>query len=264
MCTACTDQKESIAEEETVLTASTGVQWAESMARDTFNLRHVRPSALLGVFVTDYLTQVSGIHTALRGIEAYVIMRGDTDHERGEDFALLETLGHALQTDVPDLLNRSPVRAHAFDNYVTALSDLLRRASARVERLKQELAAFNDQRREQRRQTATIQRELNTALRSEQYALASEIQQRLQQAETARADIEAREGTQRGLIRLYEKLMLQGERRIIAMGENREVLIAGLKVVDVPGIEPLGILEEGDTRALRRTGSPYEYLFDGL
>ncbi len=260
----CARRDEAPAEQPTVTAAQDGAVWAEQIARDPFNVRRLRPSALLGVYTADYLARVSGIHAALRGIEAMEPIRGDADVQRGEDFALLEMLGAALQTDVPDMLNRSPVRATAFDTYLSSLADILRQAAARVERLEQERDRIIAERRTLRRETAAIQRELNTALREDRYALASEIQQRLLEAENRQADTEQEEQLHRSLIRLYEKLLQQGERRILAMRENREVLIAGLRVVDVPGIEPLGILEQGDTRALRRSGSPYQYLFEGL
>lgn len=262
--TGCTRNVDEQPKDITVHTATQGAQWAWQIAHDSVNIRRLRPSGLLGVFVAQYLIQGSTFGSALSGIATYVQIRGDENIDRGEDFALLEALGAAMQADVPDLLNRSPVRATAFDAYTNALTDLLRRASARLERLQQEMTQLNDERRTQRKEVSTIQRELNTALREKQYGIASDIQQRLQKAETTLATTEAKLDTQQSIINLYEKLQTLGERRIIAMQENREVLIAGLKVIDLPGIDALGILETGDLRALRSEGSPYQFLFQGL
>jgi len=261
---SCAHDDEETAEAPTVAGAASGVEWSWQIAHDPINVRRLRPSALLGTYTAQYIIQLSTFGSALDGIQAYVDLRGDTEANRDEDFALLETLGAALQTDIPDMLNRSPVRATAFDAYVGSLADVMRRANARLERLEQELETINDDRRTRRQEAGVIQRELNAALREDKYALASEIQQRLLAAEIALSEIEAKEDTQRSLIRLYEKLLTLGERRLVSMHENREILIAGLKVIELPGIDALGILEQGDTRALRRDGGPYEFLFDGL
>ena len=41
----------------------------------------------------------------------------------------------------------------------------------------------------------------------------------------------------------FEKVITLGQERIESIEENREILLSGLRVVDVPGIEDIGILE---------------------
>jgi len=244
--------------------ATAGIEWSSQIMRFGYDLAHMRPSGLLGVFVSHYLVHTSTFRSAIAGVESVKRLIGQEEYEQSEDFALLQDIGTIRQVDVEDMLNRSNDRAGAFDVYVGSLTDLLKLGAVRLARLEQEMEIISDERRAKRRAASDVQHDLNTALRDQNYAVASELQQRLINAEADLARVETEQDQKQSIIGLYEDLLDIGDKRLLAMRENREVLIAGLKVIDVPGIDDLGILEEANRRELREEKGQYDYLFEGL
>jgi chromosome segregation ATPase len=177
----------------------------------------------------------------------------ENDRERNESFALLEELGTMLQVDIQDMLNRSQTRSRTLDAYMEGLIALLRRANAHRERMEQTIDELSSERREMRKSTSAIQRELSQALRAQDYATASRKQQELISAEGELAILETRVDEERSVLRIFEKYLEIGEDRLFAISENREALLAGIKVVEVPGIDDLGLLEQENRR--RNSGS---------
>lgn len=218
----------------------------------------IRPSALIGAYVTEYLVHTSVFQSAIAGIEAQMQLFFDDEFEEDESFALLEDLGSLLQVNIMDMLNRSTDRPAAFDAYVDTLTDLGQRAEGRLARLEQELDDVQTERREQRRETSIVQRSLNEAIREQNYSAASGLQRQIIEEEAELARVEAEEDEIRSVIRLYEDLLEIADERLAAMRQNREPLIAGLRVVDVPGIDDLGLIEEGMRG--RRRGSAFDEL----
>lgn len=256
--TNCKGQQTDTSSDEELLIsgALTGAGWAELLSHGTVNLMRLRPSALLGIYVSDYLIHTSTYRAALAGVEAQMSLLFDDEYEKDESFEILENLGTILQIDVADMLNRSTSRSEAFDAYITSLAQLSEQAANHTQNLEQELEEILDERRIKRRETADIQRALNNALRTQDYASASGLQQQLIEAETEVAGVESREDEQNSLIRLFENLLDIADERMNAMRSNREALIAGVKVIEVPGVDDLGILEQGQRS--RRRGSGFD------
>lgn len=212
----------------------------------------LRPGALLGTYIAQYLVHSSMFHSATAGIEAQMQFLFDDEFEKTESFAILEDLGVILQVDIPDMLNRSVSRAQSFDTYVENLTNFMERSAVHVAQLEQELEEISDERREARRVASDTQRELNDALRDQDYSTASGLQQRLILAQGDLAEVEAREDEKRDVIRLFENLLDVGEERLNAMESNRQALLAGIKVTELPGVDELGILEQGSRRGRSR------------
>jgi len=233
-----------------------GAGWTELLTHGTVNLMRLRPSALLGIYVSDFLIHTSTYRAAIAGIEAQMSLLFDEEYEKNESFEILENLGAILQIDIDDMLNRATSRSEAFDAYINSLAQLGEQATNHVQNLEQELGEIQDERRVQRRETADVQRSLNNALREQDYASASGLQQQLIIAETDLAEVESREDEHTSIIRLFEDLLEVGEERLNAMRTNREALIAGIKVIEVPGVDDLGILEQG--RGSRSRGSGFD------
>lgn len=238
-----------------VETAVIGAEESQDMLAAWADADRLRPSALLGVFIADYLSHTAVYRSALAGIQAQMEILFNDDRIEDETYALLETLGSILQVDVNDMLNRSNGRARAFEAYVQNLADLGTQATAKKQGLEQELDGIQTERRDQRRDTAKLQSDLNQALREQDYASASGLQRQLIDAETALANIESKEDEQRSVIRLFEDLLEIADERLNAMQTNREALIAGIRVIEVPGVEDLGVLEQG---RYRRRNSTFE------
>lgn len=226
-------------------------EWTADMGFDGLDMRRLRPSGLLGVYVTHYLVHATGVRGALTAIDAHTSLYFDDRLDRDESFTLLEELGTMLQVDITDMLNRSTDRVDAFDEYLDALTETLQESHLHADGLGQQLDEILDERREQRKETSDLQRALNTALREQDYATAGSKQEELIEAESDLAEIMAREDEVDSIIDLFEDLIDIGEERALAMQENRQPILAGMMVVEVPGIEDLGLIQERNRRDLR-------------
>ena len=213
-----------------------------------------KPGAILGTYVAGYLSTLPSFpfHSALSGIMAQMEFVLEDETDQSESFILLEELGITLQANVPDLLNRSPNRPRALDAYLDALQDILEESTAHVAGLEIELEELNDERSEQRGIVGDLQRELREALRSGDYTTAGAKQADVISAQTELAQTEAQQDEKRDIIRIFEDLLEIGTERLEAMQANRDILIAGLSVVELPGVDDLGLIMEQTRR--RRSG----------
>lgn len=214
-------------------------------------LQNQRPSAQLGAFVAHYLVHQTRLQGALRAVGIQMELLSDEEYEDEESFALLEEMGAILQVDIPDMLNRSTRRGITFDEYMNDLLDVLSRGTEKHDELQQEYDTLNSERRDQRRTAGDIQRSLNSALREQDYGSASGLQQELIEAETDLAEMDVKLDQTRSVIRLYEKLIDVGEQRATAMRANREALLTGVMVTEIPGVDDLGLIRQA-TRSERQ------------
>lgn len=214
-----------------------------------------RPSSLLGVYVSSFVAQTRGVPyaSAFNGIEAQMQMLFGSEDPR-DTYALLQELGLALQVDIADILNRSTDRPKTLDAYLLGLEGLTAEAKKAVDKLERDEDELATDRGEKRKRMAEIQSSLNRALREEDYATAGRHQEELTQARAVVAEVEAKQKEASSTKNIFEDMLDVAEERFSAIQENREVLIAGLKVVKVPGIDNLGVLLE-KSRYGRNTGS---------
>lgn len=213
-----------------------------------------RPSAALGFFVTAYLAQgiFLPVHSAWIGIEAQQkLFLGQGDPSTDETFTLLQELGNVLQVNVSDILNRSPDRRETLDQYLQTLHNVFVLAERKRDALESAAKALREEEREQRKIADEIEREINRALDNEDYTSAGSRQRDFSQAQGRVAEVETkREQTEDIGDRFKELLEIAGQ-RLIAIEANRLILIAGLQVVQLPGIEDLDILLEKGKRRNR-------------
>lgn len=224
-------------------------------------VRQNRPSASLGVFVSIYTAQGIFLPTqgALLGMDAMARfleaqLRSDTD----ENFALLREVGAILQVDIVDTLNRTSKRAQALDDY----SQSLRNAIILMERKVQELDILYDNQRadtrEKRNEVRDLERKLRTALKDQDYAEVSDIEERLTVLTAEHAEMELKTDQTDDMNDRFDTLLEIAQERLEAVENNREILIAGLKVIDVPGIQDLNILQKGSVWSRRGSRSIFD------
>lgn len=234
-----------------------GVKSAIVVLQEYFQgvLRDTRPSSPLGIFASLYLAQgvIIPAQSALDGMEAIAkVLEGQKSSTSNENFALLKEVGAVLQVDIIDTLNRSDDRVKALDTYTQSLKN----AGILIERKLEELEALHDtqrdQVREQRSEVRDLERALRNVLRDQDYAEAGDIEEQLAEKNAKFAEIETQEEQTGDMIRRFTSLLEVAGERLQAVQNNREILIAGLRVIDVPGIVDLNILEEG--RSWRRRG----------
>lgn len=220
------------------------MRFTQQFSKSALGVRSIRPSALIGVHISSYILFTTGYRSALTGINALLTLLRSPDEQKSASFALLEELGSMLQIVVPDMLNRSANRAEAFETYVRNLASVQARSQLHVTDAEQRLDEARDLLRNARRKNAGLERELREALRDQDYTTASIKQQQIITSEGEVAELNAKEDELRSIIKLFEELLDVADERLTAMRANREALIAGLSVIDVPGVEDLGLIKD--------------------
>ncbi|MDO8648292.1 MAG: hypothetical protein Q7R81_00750 [Candidatus Peregrinibacteria bacterium] len=224
-------------------------------------LRENRPSAALGVYVSTFMSR--GLHTpiatAVEGTTAVLKLSplAVTEDDLEQTFSLLQEFGAILQVNVIDLLNRSTDRPKTLNDYTANLQAVGTRSKQHTVELETRLDILEPKLREERRTVNDLQRTLNTAVRDQDYALAGALQRDLLEAQTAFTKSDSLNNRIEDLIDAFEDLLEIGERRLKAIEVNREVLIAGLSVENVPGLEDLGVIREPERNRDRNEPSPF-------
>lgn len=225
--------------------------WTQSLMTENLAVLTALPSALFGPYVSGYLAHTTGYlyHGALQGVDAQATILFGEQQQQEETLALLEELGGAVEANITDLMNRSPDREKTLDDYLKALDALLKMAESKITALKDQYDALGNERSAARKKTANIQHVLNQNLREKNYAEAGQQQEKLTEAEQELSEAQARQKHIQSMIDIFEDLVSIGKERLAAMQQNRSALVAGVHVVDVPGIEDIGVL-----RTTRRSG----------
>lgn len=250
LCTSCFSGDEEDVPTFIAIGARKGVAWSsELLFEGTVKpVPPLRPSALLGPYLATYLSMpfVNANHAAVSGVfAAEMLYFGDDEGFRDEAYAILEEMGLILQVDLLDHLNRSLDRDMALETYRDGLIDVATRAQ---EHLTTTLESREDQSaeevRELRSRSSLVQRNLNAALREKDYATAGTHQAALSEVQGELAVATADQREIRNIINLFEDSLDDAAERLAAIDANREALIAGVEVTDVPGAEDLGVLQD--------------------
>ena len=171
---------------------------------------------------------------------------GIPDNKVKEDTELLETLIKLLATDVQNLLNRSPNREVALENYIKTIESHVQKGHIRLLSLRNREEDLRDDTKRLERSSKDIRDELDSAINegraSSVSALTNQLVARQTELAEARADLSV---TSRILEALEEIIEPLGE-RIDAIKLNREPLIKGVHVIDIPGVDDLKIIETED------------------
>lgn len=238
-----------------------GVDLADALSRLNLVVLTAVPSPLLGPYVAGYLALTGGppYRGALEGIEAQSTFQTTQSQQDEEVTTVLSNLGSALEADIRDLLNRSQNREQTLNEYIRSLRFLLEAGGNQRQALTERLSALSEERRQSRRKAADLQHELNQALRERNYSVAGSRQEELAIAEREVAEHESRERHLQSLIDITEDFVEVGAERLTAIEENRSALIAGVQVIEVPGIEDIGVLK---TSRRRRSRGVTESMFD--
>ncbi|MDP7477003.1 MAG: hypothetical protein QF442_00980 [Candidatus Peribacteraceae bacterium] len=220
------------------------------------SLKQNRPSASLGIYVGIYTAQrgILPVKTAMVGLNSVVdIIAAQNKSNTSENYALLIEVGEVLQVNVPDYLNRSNDRTKVMDEYIQSLKN----TGILIERKINELEALEDEQSDEmkaRRKTLRdTDKQISTALRNQDYGTAAEFEEQLAEANSAHAEIEVKKKLTSDMLKRLDVLLNVTIKRLQAVENNREILIAGLRVIKVPGISDLNILEEG--KSWRKIGT---------
>ncbi len=226
-----------------------------------------RHAALLGIFVAEYISFAEtalASQGALTGIaiDQQIVNKRNTITD--PDFELLQAFADALQVDVADLLNRSTDRQQSLDAYTTSLTNVGSRANGRYQELSRTVDDLKAMLRTQGKERSDAERALASAIKKKDFSEAGELQKTVLEKQTAYAGTDLKNKQAQDIASTLNSLLKLYQLKILAIQKNREILIAGNHIVDVPGIEELKIIERTkSSRTSGRGADEFNSLFEG-
>lgn len=213
-----------------------------------------RPAALVGIYITHFLEQGTFplVKGALMGVQADTAFAKDTEEDQNEDYRLLQAFSDALQVNIADLLNKSPDRDESLKRYTEALVNVSERAKSRVAELETTLKSYKEEERAMRSDLSKLRRQASSAMKDNNFSEAGAAQKMITEKEQELSAKESEINTTDDIHdHLQDLLDIYGE-RIVAIELNREALLSGIKVIDVPGAKEIDVLEQ---KRLKNRGS---------
>ena len=175
--------------------------------------------------------------------------------EANEDIALLERFVDLLKVDVRTLLNRSANRQATFDEYVTSLTSHTTRAEIRSRSLTQREDELKDDERRLKGNVRDLQNDLEAAIEAGEGRSATALMNDVLSQQTRLAKVSTELTVVESLGKAFEDVLEPLQERLSAVRANEDALVRGVQVVDLPGVEDLGVIkvEEGIRRLRDRT-----------
>lgn len=173
------------------------------------------------------------------------------------DTELLNTLVKLLSTDVQDLLNHSGNREDALDVYAESIETHAQYGHIRLRALQDKADAAEDDRRRHERRTRELRNEIDDAINSGNASRISLLTDELIQKQKLLGEADADQIVSSSLAEAYEDVLAPLGERLSAINANRDALIKGVTVTDMPGIEELKIIEYEDGKINLRRGRSF-------
>ncbi|MBT4020758.1 hypothetical protein HOF17_00045 [Candidatus Peribacteria bacterium] len=165
-----------------------------------------------------------------------------------EDTELIDALVEVLEVDVQNYLNRSKDRSIALREYISSLSSHVKQAEVRIRTLSDNRDSYSDDVKRLGRGVKDLRKEIDDSILDSSgrstTLLLDDIKNRQDTLSEAETDLVITER----LLDAYEDIIEPGQKRLSAIQENMDALVKGVKVVDIPGAEELGVLESGGRR----------------
>ncbi len=239
----------------------------DTLASQMAQAARSRHAALLGLFVAEYLANTPANIAAQGGVNGIAVQQmiiGKQQTVADPDFDLIQAFGDALQVDVPDLLNRSVDRQQTLDTYADALTNVATRANNRFKELNVLLSDLTQTSRQQNKDKSAAERDLKKAMDSKDFTDAGEKQKLVLEKAQAFADTDLQLKQTQNVVTTFNKFLTLYGQKILAIQQNREVLISGNKVVNVPGIDQLKLIEKlpAPRTPSARGGNTFDSLFE--
>ena len=210
----------------------------------------VRPAAVLGVYVTHFLSGNATVQakSAIDGIAAQMQLYFGQVADSESSAAAIEQLGTTLQVNIIEMLNRNVDRSKALDDYIAFLEGAMIEARATGDNLEGQRKELDSALSVQRKEVAALKREVDKAVKDKNFALAGAKQELLGLADIKFSTMENQKKQIVAAQDLLEELLQIADERLAAITSNRDALLAGVAVTDLPGVEELGILKKGSRR----------------
>lgn len=218
-----------------------------------------RLSAPLGVFTSVYLSTVGGffpVQSAMVGVQGQMKLNVSVPTDSDDTYRLLEEFAGAMKTDIPDLLNRSGDRPRVLNEYIDGLTNITERSMIRLREISARLADLKAEQRRLQRENSALEKSIKKQLDAADYAAAAEQQKSLSEIQGQLSAVTTDVKIHDTLESNFESLIAVSGRRLKAIDENRELLVSGLRAVDIPGVEDLKIIDSGTNRRSGGGGIP--------
>ncbi len=169
-----------------------------------------------------------------------------------EDTELLERFVALLRIDVREMLNQKPNRQTALEEYLSSLTSHAERAESRSRSLQNREEELQDDERRLERNIRELQNDLEAAIESGEGRSTSALMSDVLDEQTRLATISTELKVVELLVNAFDDVLKPLQERLNAVRANRDALIKGVQVVDIPGVEELGIIKVEDRiRSLR-------------
>ncbi len=227
----------------------------------------VRPAALLSIYVTTSLADgsVIPVSAAKAGVEAQMALHAQpTDSQIDSLYQLLDEFGAVLSVDIPDMLNRSSDRAHALDAYVQGLTNVTERARRRQSGIEDDITALKQKVKDQKAVVKDMDKQVKDAAKLNDFTTVGAKRQELATEQATLTDLQSQLEESTDLQEQFASLVDLAGQRLTAVNANREALIAGIHVTDMPGIDELGVIQSRSKRGSTTRKSGGLQPFGGL
>jgi hypothetical protein len=183
------------------------------------------------------------------------IPTGTKNVEVKADTELLAAFIKLLQIDVQSYLNSARNREDALKEYRNSLESHAQRGRLRQRALSDRQKDLEDDERRLKRLVRDLQRELEKAIGEGKSGDASLVTQELVEKQSSLAKAETELIVTERLHESYGDILKPLQERLDAINANRPALIQGVRVVDIPGVEDIGVIEyDGGIPRFRRRG----------
>ena len=165
---SCTSEKKIPMNTPTVSGGRSAILTIDPLIVASMKTRMQRNAALLGIFVSEYISFAQTAQAAQGALNGIAVDRQIMESQTtvtDPDFDLLQAFGSALQVDTADLLNRSTDRQQTLDTYVKVLTNAAKRANERFQQLSGTLDELKKSLRAQGKERSEAERELKDAIR---------------------------------------------------------------------------------------------------
>lgn len=227
--------------------AKTGLIISRQLSSPTGHSPKNRPAATLGIYVARYIAQgtFATFTSALQGIESQIrLVAGQKQVTTNEVYTLMTDYSILLQVDVPDMLNRSEDRDAALDTYTDSLqnyTELLEQKQLEIRTSEEEL---EEKRSIDKKAVQSLESEIRRSFKNEEFQDAASKQEALAELEGILAKTEIQLKQTADMYDRFTELLKIGNRRLEAIEANRRIILSGLKVIEVPGIEDFELIEK--------------------
>ena len=168
--------------------------------------------------------------------------------------ALINSIIDLLVTDVQDLMNNSRDRSDTLNEYIQSLRREIEQGKIALRSLETQEEESDTTQRRVKRLVRELEDQLDDAIRSGESNNSSSILQELLDAQqelvTSQTQLTVAKQFQSSLSEVLGPL----EERLRAVEANRDALVKGVRITDIPGVDDLGILERENGRfTIRRS-----------